>query len=230
MLSRKNFVSYKPLIDKWEEFLLEDQNASVENFARWILGKSKSDEPPNLNDSDLQRHFDMNNEIHGFAYLGPEASFLIWKLYKFLRLYTKEVFRRTGLSGHDEFAVLAHVEFKEGCTKKTAIEENMIDLTTGIAIVNRLVSKRLLREKTNPRDRREKILSLTAKGRTTLQKVYEGLAATEDVLANLGPEERERLVGILKFLDAYHTQKVEASKASDSPQKMDGITRSSKNG
>lgn len=200
-------ISCLPLLERWEKFLAEGESSSIEDFAIWTLKRDTAVSGASvLNDLELQVHFDGNSSKFEFAYLNPEASFLIWKLYKFLRFYTKGLFREVGFSNHDEFAILAHIDYKKECTKKVAIEENMIDLTTGTDILKRLVRKGLVAEKVNSNDRREKMLRLTDKGRKTLQETYMGFAQTPDLLAGMNKSERELLVSALQDLDNFHSQ------------------------
>lgn len=87
--------------------------------------------------------------------------------------------------------------------------ENLIDLTTGVDVIRRLVNKKLLKEKVNKSDRRERLISLTPQGKKTLGQVLQGFAGIQDVLADLSVEERQQLVAMLKSLDAFHSKLLE---------------------
>ncbi len=200
--------SYLPLIAQWETYLAESEADSLEHFALWILKNRQQSRQlaPALSDTDLQGYFNQNTEVEGFGYLGSEAAYMIGRLYKFIRLYTKPVFQAAGLGSQDEFGILAHVDRCGECTKKSAIEDNLMDTTTGIDAIRRLIKKGLLEEKINGLDRRERLISITPAGKDTLTNIYIGLASTEDVLADLGNGERQQLVGLLRSLDEFHSK------------------------
>lgn len=203
-------ISYLPLIDEWEKFLTESNTDSLEHFAVWLL-REKQNERTKTNafqNKEMAAYFDQKNEENNYSFLSSEASFLLWKLNKYLRFYTKNLFAETGLNSQDEFAILAHIDNKKVCTKKVAIEENLIDLTTGTEIIKRLVKKKLLNEKLNPADKREKLVSITPQGGLILGSIYQGFSQIQDVLANLDVTEREILVGFLKNLDSFHSKNI----------------------
>jgi len=61
-------------------------------------------------------------------------------------------------------------------------------------------------EKPNAHDMREKLISITQKGKHTLYRIYEGFQHIQDVMVDLSVEEREKLISILKALDEFHTK------------------------
>jgi MarR family transcriptional regulator, lower aerobic nicotinate degradation pathway regulator len=198
-------ISYLPLIEKWETYLQAGGTQSMEHFAVWLLQQKQQERQVAdvLNEPGLQAYFDQNGE-ENLAFLSSEAAYLVGRLYKYVRNYTKPILSAAGLSSQDEFAILAHADFLGECTKKVAIEDNLIDTTTGIDAIRRLVNKGLLQEKVNATDRRERLISLTQSGKAVLQQVYLGFAGIQDVLADLDHEERQQLVMFLKSLDDFH--------------------------
>ncbi len=200
-------ISVIPLIVEWEKFVSDHDAPTLIGFAIWLLDREGRNGPTD----ELQEYFDGNNAEYGYSFLTAETAFLLWRLNKFARHYSKPVFVAAGLGGSDEFAILSHVDYKKECTKKVAIGGNLLELTTGTDIIKRLIAKKLLREKSNPEDRREKLLSVTAKGEAVLQRVYAGFASMQDLLADLGGKERRALVNVLKSLDDYHTKFVSES-------------------
>lgn len=198
-------TSYLPLIEKWETYLEAGGTESLEHFALWLLQHKKAERQATdvLNDPGLQAYFNLNASGN-FAYLSSEVAYLVGRLYKYVRNYTRPILLAAGLSSQDEFGILAHADYTGECTKKSAIEDNLIDTTTGIDAIRRLVNKGLLQEKVNEHDRRERLISLTPAGKTVLQQVYRGFASIQDVLAVLSQEERQQLVVFLKSLDEFH--------------------------
>lgn len=200
--------SYVPLIQKWEEFLAATGHDSLDHFAVWLLGnrQQKRQEKGALNDKALGAYFDGTTDRHGYGYRSSEAAYLVWRLNKFVRFYTKPIFQETNLTGQDDFAVLAHLDYRPDCPKGEAIQANVIDATTGIDLIRRLIKQGLVAERPNPADKREKLISLTPTGRDTLHEIYRRFARIQDLLVDLSREEREALILTLKSLDDFHTK------------------------
>lgn len=200
--------SYLPLIIEWENYLTISKKADITDFAFWLLAKGKVEEKNE--EADLEVYFDKNSEAHHYAYKSSDAAFLVWRLSKFIRYYTKPVLLENELASQDDFAILAHIDYRKSCSKKEAIDANMIDSTTGIEIIKRLVNQGLVSEKINQDDKRQKLVSLTENGRQKLYNIFIGFSKIPDVMAELNIEQRELLIQTLKNLDSYHTKNIDS--------------------
>ncbi len=213
MTSKKTNISYVPLIALWEEYLSTGGRPEVQNFAAWVTGK------PGLTETkgeggELATYFHAQTATHQYPQRSSEVAFILWRLSKFLRLYTRPVMIDNGLTSQDEFAILAHVDYLQSCSKKEAIAANIIDISTGVEIIKRLIRQGLLSEKPNKADKRERLISLTASGKKALYAIYQGFAGIQDVMADLSATERENLYTVLKVLDDFHTHNLEQLKES----------------
>jgi DNA-binding MarR family transcriptional regulator len=204
----KENLSYKPLIENWEEYLRKGGDASMKQFATYLLEKEQertSEKSSVWSNEQIQEYIEQNAKEHHFKLQSPQAATLIWRLYKFIRLYTKPVIQQAGLASNDEFAILATVDAVKECSKKAAITENLIEFSTGMDMIRRLVKAGLLVEKSNKEDKREKLISLSAEGKQLLFAIYEKFSTIQDVLGELPYQERGILIDYLKNLDRFHT-------------------------
>jgi DNA-binding MarR family transcriptional regulator len=204
----KNKNSYLPLIAAWENYLEITKKADIKDFAFWLL-KNENIEIEK-NEKPLDAYFETNTQAHNYAYKSSEAAFLLWRLGKFIRYYTKPVLLENGLAGQDDFAILSHIDYKKSCSKREAIDANIIDPTTGIEIIKRLIKQGLVSEKLNKDDKRQRIISLTKPGKEKLYSIYTGFSKVQDVMAEMNVEQRELLIQTLKDLDLFHTKNVDA--------------------
>jgi DNA-binding MarR family transcriptional regulator len=203
----RNRNSYLPLISEWEKYLEISNKADIKDFAFWLLERDKTE--AKSEEMALATYFDSNSIEHNYGYKSSDAAFLLWRLGKFIRYYTKPVLLDNGLASQDDFAILSHIDFRKTCSKTEAIEANVIDSTTGIEIIKRLVNQGLVSEKVNKDDKRQKLISLTKKGKEKLYNVYVGFSKIQDVMAEMNVEQREILIQTLKVLDSFHTKNVE---------------------
>ena len=200
--------SYIEVIKIWESFLSKNAEGSIEEFGEYIL-ESFSKVPKEKGSNDLlERYFKQTNKEHDYSDYNSEASYLIWRINKFSKGYVKELFDRLEINSHDEFAILSHVDYLTECRKKTAVKENLIDMSTGIDIIRRLINKGFLLERKNPDDKRENLIQLSKKGKKKLTQIYNGFSSVQDILTQITSEEKKELVRILKKLDLVHTSKL----------------------
>jgi DNA-binding MarR family transcriptional regulator len=202
-------TSYIPLIEAWENFQQAGHGQDLRDFGAWLIKSSKdaSNQP-----IELEEYFSKNSMAYDFQIEGGEAAFLIWRLNKFLRHYVKPVLTEQGLASQDDFAILAQIDIFKTCSKKEAVETNIIEPTTGIEIIKRLIKQDLVKEEENPEDKRQKLVSLTEKGKAVLMDIYIGFSKIQDVLVDMPSQERKDLIATLKSLDTFHTQNLKAGK------------------
>ncbi|TAF73376.1 MAG: MarR family transcriptional regulator [Bacteroidetes bacterium] len=202
----KKDISYQPLIAKWEDFLIETNHNSLEHFAVWLLKDRNAERQVQEINVNIDNYIKKNSDENNLGYKSGEASYLLTRLYKFMKFYTKPVFKEVGITNSDEFALLAHLDIKQTCTKKDIIIDNIIEVTTGIDMINRLVKQGFIEEKVNLADKREKIISITTSGRSLLFNVYQKFSTIQDVLVDLSIQERDVLLQLIKSLETFHTE------------------------
>ncbi|WP_262885524.1 MarR family winged helix-turn-helix transcriptional regulator [Lunatibacter salilacus] len=76
--------------------------------------------------------------------------------------------------------------------------------------MKRLINLGLVSEKVNKNDKRQKLISLTKKGKELLFKVYVGFSKIQDVMVGLNIEQRELLIHTLQSLDTFHTGNIQS--------------------
>ncbi|GAB4402642.1 MAG: hypothetical protein OHK0039_00910 [Bacteroidia bacterium] len=199
--------SYLELIEAWEAFLRDSPAGTLEDFARWLLARGDSPAPVGQAQA-LQAYFDQQTDTFGYTSANSEAAYLIWRLSKFIRHDTKALFEHCGLYSQDEFAILAHVDYLGECPKKVAVHDNLIEMSTGIDMIRRLVQRGLLLDRPNPADQRERLIRLSEQGAAVLQAVYAGFGGVQDILVDMDESERQDFVSRLKLLDELHTRRV----------------------
>lgn len=131
---------------------------------------------------------------------GAETVLVLWKASRALEARALESIAGTGL-GASDFGVL------EALLHKGPLPVNVLGrkllLTSGsiTTAVDRLEERGLVARRDDPRDRRVRLVALTAAGRRLIGPVYERHAADlEQVVAVLSANERRTLVTLLRRL------------------------------
>jgi DNA-binding MarR family transcriptional regulator len=201
------FTSYVPLIEKWEQYLKTPTEHTLEGFARWVLKFEVSSKKTMVSES-FDEYFESHSAANGNEINTARAGYFIGRMYKYVKHYTKPMLAEIGLGNLDEFGLLAALDEKAESNKKDLIIDNLIEITTGMDILRRLYLQGFIKEKTNKKDKREKLISITPKGQRTLYRMYAGFGQLPDVLADLEQTQRKSLVATLLHLDKFHKNQI----------------------
>ena len=127
----------------------------------------------------------------------------VTRLARHLDLARRQAFAAHGLETW-EFDVLSALR-RSGppyeLSPGTLLRETMVTSGTMTNRVDRLVERRLVERRPDPGDRRGVLVRLTARGRHAVDAALDALLAGErELLAGLGPRDRQRLAGLLRVL------------------------------
>jgi DNA-binding GntR family transcriptional regulator/DNA-binding MarR family transcriptional regulator len=99
--------------------------------------------------------------------------------------------------------VLVYLSGNPGAAQRSLVEALRVTPSTIVELIDDLEVRTLVRRLRNPLNRRASVVSLTADGRSMLERALALSRAVEhDLLSPLDPGERERLLGYLHTLDA----------------------------
>src|SRR5207244_10166799 len=154
---------------------------------------------------------------------------VLWKAFRAIDQNASRSLSVLGL-GHSDFAVL-EVLLHKGPQPVNIIGRKVL-LTSGsiTAAVDRLESRKLLRRTADPKDRRSRIVQLTATGRHLIERAFQKHALDmEETMAVLRSGERVELVRLLKKvgmwaaarLDDNGSPTVGARNADSSPSSLE---------
>jgi DNA-binding MarR family transcriptional regulator len=97
-----------------------------------------------------------------------------------------------------ELATLAYLRDHEEASQQALTQALMLDANSCVLLLNELETAGFAERRRDPDDRRRHIVALTTAGREALERAERAQESIEDdVLANLGPEERAALKALL---------------------------------
>lgn len=204
--------SYIELIETWEQFLQKQPKGSLEDFAQWILERPTSASLTMAEDAAAVYEMSYEAEqqaTYGYSSANAKAPYLLWRMSKILKVYSKPVFELEGLKSQDEFAILSYVHMVGECPKKEAIEAHLIDGSTGIDMIKRLIKRGFLTDRISPQDRRARLVQLSEEGEKLLKRVYQRMLGVPEVLVNMSQEEQATFIQQLEQLDHTHTRRLQ---------------------
>ncbi len=169
------YHSLKRLIDLWEDYEEATEQQELTGFAEWLTNKLK--QAPELNKAPDRRTIikeEPKNLLSVLKKLDEPLRFLeyVSRISRLHDFYIKKFFSELPINNRLEYLFLYTVNEKKGARKTELINIHLVDYTTGMDTIKRLINNGLLEETPDETDKRAKLLMITNEGIKVL-----GLAA-----------------------------------------------------
>lgn len=129
-------------------------------------------------------------------------------LYRYARLHAKAAISNSNFATPDELIYLINLRAFGNMTKTALIRLNVHEKSAGIQIINRLIMNEMVEQSPGDQDKRNKIISITAKGIEALENSMDKFRqASVDVVGDITEHEKFELIRILTKLENYHLNK-----------------------
>jgi len=198
----------KELIELAEEFERdsERENVNVAGFSRWLTDKHAEEsagEPQELPWEGKQQGRTADSVIN--------TSLL--RLYRYAKIYSKAAVVNSPFTTIDEVIFLLNLFHNGRMTKIQLIELNIHEKSTGIQIINRLLSSGFIQEEINSADKRSKVIAITEKGMNALHDNMQKVRmASAIVVGDLNPKEKLQLIRLLQKLEIFHKSRLDSGR------------------
>jgi len=192
----KNSIStIKHIIELYETFTNEqhENETSLNEFVLW-LNKYLFDQK--------KKEFDTNHSPD------IEITFLITLLNKTYKNLTKKVLSNSEISNADSYSLLYHLYMTDSIRKMELISLIQLEAPTGIEIIKRLLSKKMIQEFADSNDKRAKRIQITKKGSEEIEKLIPEMDQIYSIMAgHLDEHSKIELVSHLSTINKYHHSK-----------------------
>lgn len=196
-----NYKVTKEVIDLLEQFEKENDKQCYTNdlngFKQWIADTSSSDntkkEEPYWEGKDTGR--------------SPESAIttLLVHLNRYAKNYSKSAISDSDFVTQEDFIYLINLKAFGQMTKMELIKRNIHDKPVGMLIITRLLKQGWISQTESDIDRRNKLISISEKGKAALEKQMTKIRqATDIVSGNLTYSEKMELIRMLNKLDRFH--------------------------
>lgn len=184
------------LLKDYQTFQKQGHKGDFLHFGEWLKQKYAPKETYLTNEEEV-------NE----AGLDVMASYLIGGLSNYVEVWVKLTYQDLPLNSLGDFGIMKIVEFAKNPTKKVIVENSVMERTTCIESIKRLTKEGLFAETIDPKDRRKRRVSLTAKGEEMIELLNVRMMALGKLLSgNLDELEKKSLLPILNKLIDFHDQ------------------------
>lgn len=184
------------LVNEWDKFEQQHANGDIADFCRYYLAQNARRD---------------NNMVGGK--LPPSDGSLLMKimgrLIHIYRVYFEAAMADLQVPFPETFYFLNELRFLEEAKKTELINAMLIEYTTGMDAINKLIKDGYIQSRQHETDKRATLISLTEQGRNKLQECYKQMAmVTEMVFKSMHPEAIKLCISLLGETEVYQTRLV----------------------
>jgi MarR family transcriptional regulator, lower aerobic nicotinate degradation pathway regulator len=202
------YNSIKRLIELWEAYEEETDQQELLKFAEWLTLRLK--EKPELN-LKLSRKRVKNEKVEDIALfkgLDEPIRFLEYtsRISRLHDFYIKKFFSDLPINNRLEYLFLYTVSKKREAKKTELINTHLVDYTTGMDTIKRLVNNGLLEEMPDETDKRAKLLAITNEGEQVLE--LSGRKISDEIhmfLACISMNKWKKTLSVLEEINEFHS-------------------------
>ncbi|MGJ1203803.1 MarR family winged helix-turn-helix transcriptional regulator [Sphingobacterium lactis] len=134
-----------------------------------------------------------------------DISTLLVFMYRYAVVYFKKALKEGNINTLDEFSFLIVLMTYPSLSKTELVQKLIMEKTSGIEVIKRLLKNGLIEEFDNPNDKRSVLVAITAKGKEELAYLFPKMGLVGSVIVgNLTSAEISSLSFLLRKLDYYH--------------------------
>jgi len=191
------------LVNLWAAFEKKYPNGTIDDFCRYQLiskrevagcGKLVGGVVPNVTSGLMFK--------------------IIGRLSRMHAMYAGLALHGTGVNQIEEFGVLLTIELYKTPRKTEVIYDNLMDLSSGTDMVNRLVKRGFITEHADKTDKRAKRLQLTPGGLKVIEKCKEKIIQQVQMMATgMDTEDQLLCIRLLKDLEIKFSERWQKDKS-----------------
>lgn len=185
------------LVNEWARFEQRYPEGTIEEFCRRYLITQREKK-------EIGTNFRGVIPPQVDAYL----SKLMGRICQILLLYGEVAMKGVLEIGRmEDFYFLNSVTHLGESRKTDIINYNFLELSSGIDVLNRLQKNKLIEERTDPADKRARLIKATTKGEKVLSKCYEVLIKVSDIVFwDMSQEDKKLCIQLLKGVEIKHAK------------------------
>jgi len=176
------------VLQLWVEYEKRHPNSEFEDFCRYYLAKPqiKAFKP-------LKKGVPMPPDVDGMFMMTVSRTTLAFWVY--MRLALKE----TQMPSIESLMICAALNNLGESRKTDVINSAMLEFSTGMDIINRLIKKGFIHQRIDPEDKRSRLLTISDSGKTALFQCFEKSGLARDILLNELTDDDKKLVTHILF-------------------------------
>ncbi len=201
-----NYTFLKQVVDLLEEYENAEKNSNILDFAHWIIGRYSSESE---DDTDLFPKIKISDDASNLPLLDSlryEARFLEYlsRIARYHEFYIRKALLELNINTRLEFLLLQTIE-NLGVVKKTdLVSIHLLEYTTGIDTIHRLIKKELVQEVQSSEDKRVKLLKITREGEQMLKMALKRINEENEMFLLAINNKWKKTIPLLEEIDNFH--------------------------
>lgn len=202
-MKKKVLVELIELLYQFDSDYEADKNYSIKDFVGFLNARVGTE-----NISMRKIEGDEQQYIQTIRHESQsDTAILITLMFRYAKGYIKKALQESPIQAADEFAFLITLMTHESLTKTELINKQVMEKTSGVEVIKRLLSQKMIREFADDHDKRSVRVAITTKGKEELEKILPEMAkVSRIVVGNLTLPEVNTLSYLLKKLDFFHNE------------------------
>ncbi len=199
----------RQLIDLWEVYENEEfEEHNLLKFSEWMATQIKENSIVNTK---YETKYDQNLRSERELYLSklePKLQFqeYIIRIARLEDFYIRKYLAGLPLNSRLEYLFLYTIDKINKARKTDLINIHLVEYTTGMDTIRRLVKNNFVQELPDTEDKRAKILILTKDGHELLKKANSRMIeANNAFLACISPNRWKKTLPVLKEINEFHS-------------------------
>lgn len=137
--------------------------------------------------------------------IATDVSILVSLIFRYAKNYIKKALKDSRINSADEFSFMITLLTYDSLSKQELINLQVMEKTSGIEIINRLIKKGFIVQFDDDVDKRSKRIRMTPTGRQEVIAILPQMKlVSKIVLGRLTKQEQHMLVYLLRKLDHFH--------------------------
>ncbi|AEE48307.1 MarR family winged helix-turn-helix transcriptional regulator [Haliscomenobacter hydrossis] len=184
------------IVNEWGAFEAAHPHAEIEEFCRYYLTAQRA-------------KLELGENFSGKGTPPTAASYLMKLIGYIARLFELYITRAMSdvpeIKQAEDFYFLNNISHSGECRKTEVAHQQLLGVSTGIDTLNRLLAHGLIEERTDPSDKRARLVSVTEKGIKILHECYRRAAVVNDLIfTNLSEDDLKLCIQLLRGVEAKH--------------------------
>jgi DNA-binding MarR family transcriptional regulator len=203
---KNNYTLLKQLIDYFEEYEQDEKQTDLLDFSYWMI--SKLEDNPNSNKRASKKNETINLQDFPIpTNTNNKTSFLesISRIARYHDFYIRKALQELNINSRLEFLFLQSVNNLDKAKKTDLINIHLLEYTTGMDTISRLIKNGILYESQDVNDKRAKLLALTKEGISILKQAEKRINEENEMFfAAINKNKWKKALPVIEEIDSFH--------------------------
>jgi DNA-binding MarR family transcriptional regulator len=203
---KNSYALLKQMIDFFEEYEQGEKQLDILDFSYWMISKLEDGIGPRQQALKKDRAPILEN-LQNRTTLNNKASFLesVSRIARYHDFYIRKALQELNINSRLEFLFLQSVNKLDKAKKTDLINIHLLEYTTGMDTISRLIKNGILYESPDTTDKRAKILALTEKGVLILKQAEKRINEENEMFfAAINENKWKKALPVIEEIDNFH--------------------------